>query len=114
MAGSGRICLLARGHLLNALDDAAPELGIGDAREGAGERQSFRCGKKIRNISGRLRLAQPGESIGASRSAFEQKRHRDLKNIGNLLQAACPDAVGALLVFLNLLESQAEPLSELF
>ena len=48
------------------------------------------------------------------RRAFEEKRNRHLQNIGDLLQAAGADAVGAFLVFLHLLEGQAEGVAEFF
>src|SRR3569832_2525736 len=41
---------LVGGDLLDQLDDAAPELGIADAREGAGQRQSLGRGEEIRDI----------------------------------------------------------------
>src|SRR5687768_13674264 len=47
------------------------------------------------------------------RPAFEEKRNRHLKDVRDLLQAAGADAVGALLVFLHLLEGQAERVAEL-
>ena len=50
---------------------------------------------------------------GMLRRAFEEKRHRHLQDMGNLLQAAGADAVGALLVFLHLLEGEAERVAEL-
>src|SRR4029077_1952686 len=50
----------------------------------------------------------------AARSALEQERHRDLQHFRNLLDAAGTDAVGALLVFLDLLKGQPERFAELF
>jgi hypothetical protein len=40
--------------------------------------------------------------------ALEEERYWHLKNVGDLLQSAGPDAVGAFLVFLHLLEGEAE------
>ena len=45
---------------------------------------------------------------------FEEKRYRDLKNMRNLLQAAGADAIGALLVLLNLLKCQTERVPKFF
>src|ERR1044072_1573864 len=45
--------------------------------------------------------------------AFEEKRDRNAKDKRDLLKPARADAVGALLVFLHLLECQAEPIGEL-
>src|SRR5689334_17189970 len=44
---------LARGDLLDQIDDAAPELGVGYLGEGASQRKSFRRGKKVRHIGRR-------------------------------------------------------------
>src|ERR1700730_10901955 len=103
----------ARGDLLDQFDDAAPELGIRDARERAGQRQTLRGRQKIGNVS---RRGAFGEAFarGAARSSLEQKRDRDLKDFGDLLDAACSDPVGALLVFLNLLECKAQCFAEFF
>src|SRR5258705_3530259 len=47
------------------------------------------------------------------RRAFEEERHRHLQDVRHVLQAARADAVGALLVFLHLLEGDLERLSQL-
>src|SRR5262249_13322573 len=46
--------------------------------------------------------------------AFEKEGHRYLQNAGNLLQPACPDPIGPLLVFLYLLKREPERVAELF
>src|ERR1700687_3370566 len=78
----------ARSDLFDQFDNAAPELGVGDARTSARQRQALGGG-------------------GAAGTALEQKRNRDLQYFGDLLDAACADPVGALFVFLNLLEGEA-------
>ena len=47
------------------------------------------------------------------RRAFEEKRNRHLKDLGEVLKAAGADAVGTLLVFLKLLERQAEGIRDI-
>src|SRR5882672_2690473 len=47
------------------------------------------------------------------RRALEEERHRHLKDVRHVLQAARTDAVGALLVFLHLLERDLERLAQL-
>ena len=47
------------------------------------------------------------------RRAVEEERDRDLQDVGNLLQPAGTDPIGALLVFLDLLERQAERIPKL-
>jgi cellobiose-specific phosphotransferase system component IIA len=48
-----------------------------------------------------------------SRRALEKERDRHLQDLRDLLKAARADTVSALLVFLNLLERQAESVAEL-
>src|SRR6516165_2724145 len=47
------------------------------------------------------------------RCTLKEKGHRNLQDMGNLLQAAGADAVRALLVFLYLLESDSERIAQL-
>ena len=47
------------------------------------------------------------------RTALEEERHRDLQDMGDVLQPARADAVGAFLVFLHLLKGDAERVPEL-
>jgi len=46
--------------------------------------------------------------------AFEEERYGHLQDVGDLLQSARPDAVGAFLVFLHLLEGEAERITQFF
>ena len=45
--------------------------------------------------------------------AFEEECDRDLQDVGDLLQPARADAIGALLVFLHLLKCKPERIAEL-
>src|SRR5215469_16487483 len=44
--------------------------------------------------------------------ALEEKSDRDLENVRNLLKTTGTDPIGALIVFLNLLERQPERVAE--
>src|SRR5271154_6875689 len=105
---SALVGAFARGDLLDHLDNAAPKLGVGDARECAGQRQGLGGRQEIRDVSRRGAFGETVGAGGAAGAALEQKRYRDLKYFGDLLNAAGPDPVGALFVFLNLLEGEAE------
>src|ERR1700719_143812 len=48
--------LVVDGDLLDEVDDAAPQLGVADARERFGERQSVRRRKKIGHVGRRRRV----------------------------------------------------------
>src|SRR5450759_5436114 len=103
----------ARGDLFDQFDDAAPELGVGDARERTGQRQALGGRQKIGNVGRRSSFGEAPGVRGAAGASLEQKRYRHLKYFGDLLDAACTDPVGALLVFLNLLEGEAQCFAEL-
>src|SRR5580692_9247932 len=107
--------LFADSDLFDEVDNPPSQLGVADAHEGFGERQAIRGGEKIRNVSRRGRLAQSvrPRRAGNAWRAFEEERHRHLQDQRDLLQAAGADAVRSLLVFLDLLKSQAEVVAEL-
>src|SRR6266566_8706028 len=104
---------LARGDMLDQIDNAAAELGVGDARKRAGQGQSFRGREKIGDVSGRGAFTKTFGPRVAARSALEQKRDRDLEDFRDLLDAAGADPIGTFLVFLNLLEGETQGLAEL-
>src|SRR5262245_22202077 len=60
--------------------------------------------------------APPLEPCGADAfaRALEEERYWHLKDMGDLLQPASPDAVGASLVLLHLLEAETECGTQLF
>ena len=51
--------------------------------------------------------------LGRGRGAVEERGQRDAEHIGDLVEPAGADPVGALLVFLHLLECHADLLAEL-
>src|SRR5664280_693330 len=100
-------------NLLDQFDDAAAQLAVLDLHERLGQRETVGGGEEVRHIGRRGRFAHAG-MFGQMRAAFEEKRNRHLQDVGNMLQPAGADAVGALLVFLHLLEGEAEGVAELF
>src|SRR5271169_2563571 len=108
--------LLVVGDLLDQVDDAPSQLGIVDTRERLGERQPVRGREKIGDIGGRGRLTYVvvTRSRLNVRRALEEERDRHLKDVGNVLQPAGADPIGAFLVFLDLLKRQAESVAEFF
>ena len=97
------------------IDDAAPELGVLDPHESLGQGEAFGGGEEIGHIGRRWRFLQPVVMPAVRRGrAFEEERHRNLQDVGDLLQPAGADAVGAFFVFLHLLEGQTERVAELF
>ena len=94
-------------NLFDQIDDAPAQFAALDFHERLGQRQAIGSGEKVRHIGRRRRFPHAGMARHIRR-AFEEERHRYLQDIGDLLQPAGADTVGALLVFLNLLEGQAK------
>src|SRR3984957_18470425 len=108
--------LLVVGDLLDQIADGPAQLGIADARKRLGERQPVRGREKIGDIGrgGRLTDVVVARSPQLNiRRALEEECDWHLKDDRNLLQPAGTDAVGAFLVFLDLLKRQAERVAEL-
>src|SRR5690606_861861 len=101
------------GQGAHQFDDPAPHLGVADAGEGAVEQEALRARQEVDAIG---RLAVLGEALlrRPPRRALEEVGDGNLEDRGDGLEAAGADAVGALLVFLDLLEGDAEMLAELF
>src|SRR6478736_5879638 len=101
--------------LLDEIDDPPAQLGVLDAHERLGEREPIRGRQKVRHVGGRGSFAEALDAVGAlrRRGAFEEKRHRHLQDLRDLLQSARANAVGALLVLLHLLEGEPEGVAKL-
>jgi hypothetical protein len=101
----GQNLIFAR-DLLDEIDDPPAQLGVLDAHERLGEREPIRGREKVRHVGGRGSFAEALDAVSAllRRGAFEEKRHRHLQDLRDLLQSARANAVGALLVLLHLLE----------
>ena len=77
--------------------------------------QAIRRGEKVGDIGRRRRFAHAADTTAVTahiRRAFEEKCHRNLQDLRNLLQAAGANAVGALFVFLHLLKRQPERVAQ--
>ena len=100
-------------HLLDQLHDAPAQLRARDPHERLDERQPVIGGEKIGDVAGGWRFLQSRRVAGRRWSALEEERHRHLEDEGDLLQPARTDAIGALLVFLDLLKRQAKRIAQL-
>src|ERR1041385_7285470 len=102
-------------HLFDELDDTAAQLRVLNAHKRLDQRQAIGGRQKIRDVSGRRRLFQSlrPAAAGRSRRALKEKRDRHLQDERDLLQPARANPVGALFVFLDLLEREAERVAEL-
>jgi hypothetical protein len=98
-----------RCDLLDKPNNRATQFRVFDEHEGLHQRQAIRRGEKIGHVGGGdSRLASRVPKARRGRPTLEEERNRHLKDLGDMLQAAGADAVGALLVFLNLLERKTE------
>ena len=93
--------------LLNKPNNSAAQFRVWDVHERLYQSQAVRRGEEIihvrigvRNLHRRSRLA---------RRSVEEKWNRHLKDLRDLLQPAGANAVGSLLIFLNLLKRQSKP-----
>src|SRR5258707_13390588 len=85
------------------MNDLATQLRIPDARECLRQSHSIGGGEKFVDVS-----RNAWSPLSSSWGAFEKERNRHLKDLGNVLQSAGTDAVHSFLIFLHLLERQAE------
>ena len=89
------------------------ELRVLDPHESLGERESVRRGEKVGHIGRRRNHFRRLGCTRYARRAFEEERHRDLQDVGDVLQPARADAVRAILVFLDLLKRQPKCVAEI-
>jgi len=95
------------------VEDASPHPQVLYSHERLGELEPVGRGEEFGHIGGGRRLSN---SRGLPRyvgRAFEEERHRDLQDMRDVLQAARAHTVRSLLVFLDLLERDPEPIAEL-
>src|SRR5712671_3480608 len=112
--GPPRSGLVGAGDLLDQIDDSAAQLGVLDAHEGLGQRQAVGGRQEVGDIGRRGRLGKSVVRLARGvRRAVEEERHRYLQDVCDLLKAARADPVRTLLVFLYLLEGEAERVAEL-
>ena len=76
------------------------------------QQEPFGGGEEIRHLGRRgCFLHSVSRTVHVGR-ALEEERYWSLQNVGDLLQPARSDAVSALLVFLHLLEREAERIAQ--
>jgi hypothetical protein len=109
------LALLARRDLLDEINDAPPQLGVADPHEGLGECQTVRGGEKVGDISRRGCFSHSFRPPCARdvRRTIEKERDRHLQYLRDLLKSAGTNAIGALLILLNLLKGEAERVAQL-
>jgi hypothetical protein len=92
--------------LLNKLDNSAAQFRVWDLHESLYQSQAVRRGEEIIHVQVRVgNLYSPSR---LTRHSVEEERNRHLKDLGYVLQPAGANAVGSLLIFLNLLERQSK------
>ena len=89
--------------VLDHLDNAVPQLGLLYSSKRSHQCDTIRRSEKASYILGYLNAAV-GLVIWCS---FEKERYWDFENSRYLLQSARADPIGALLLFLDLLERNA-------
>ena len=94
------------------IEDALAHLGVADLGEGAIELQPLAGRQEVDDIGAGRRLRQHRLAGLGRRSALEEEGGRHFQHPRQLLQPAGADAVGALLVFLDLLERHVEGFAE--
>ena len=99
-----RLVVALTDDFLDEADKGTPQFGVADLRERPDQFQSVGVCEKIGDVGGRRSYRALSGVARDLRGAFEEKRHRDLQNVGHLLQPAGADAVCAFFVFLHLLE----------
>jgi hypothetical protein len=100
--------------LLDQRNDGAPNLRVFDSRVCPYQRDPIGRREKSTHV---IRYRRPTFwafwEMKLARRSLEEKRHRHAKDVRHLMKAAGADAVGALLVFLHLLEGQSQTVGQL-
>jgi hypothetical protein len=93
--------------LLNKQDNSPAQFRVRDAHESLYQSQAVRRGEEIIHV--RVGVSYLHCRSRLARRSVEEKRNRHLKDLRNVLQPARANAIGSLLIFLNLLERQSKP-----
>lgn len=112
MIGCSRRSLALPGDGLHHTNDRAAKAGVLNTHKGFHQSQPVGRRQKIGDIGGRRRIPERLSTFRQLRPSFEEEMHRRVEDLGYRLQPAGADAIGALLVFLNLLEGQPERIGE--
>ena len=116
LLNQGKASLQIRGlcQSFNHVNDGTADRGISDLRERLDQRLAVSAGEEVVNI------VHGGGFVVLSRKAHHARRTVEkgvdwnVKDLGKLLQTAGTNAIGALFIFLDLLECEADAFSELF
>jgi hypothetical protein len=100
--------------LLDQRDDRAPNLRVFDSSVCLYQCHPIRRREKSTHVT-RYRIATfcQFREMKLARRPLKEKRHRYTKDVRQLMKTAGANAVGALLVFLDLLEGQFESVRQL-
>src|SRR5690606_20518245 len=111
----GRRASAVVGERLHQIHNALAHLRIGDLHEGPVELETIGGGQEIGDVTGLAVFCETTCRAGgaAAGTAFEKEGNRCVENRRDRLQAARPDAVGALFIFLYLLECDAQAFAKL-
>jgi hypothetical protein len=94
------------GPALNKPDYNAPQFRVRDAHVRLYQSQAIRRGEEIIHVQ--VRVGNLYSPARMTRHSVEEERNRHLKDLGDVLQPARANAVGPLLIFLNLLKRQSK------
>jgi hypothetical protein len=100
--------------LLDELNDRAPNLRVFDSSVCPYQGDPVGCREKSTYVA---RYRRPTlwalREMQLTRRPLKEERYRHTKDVGQMLETAGTDAVGALLVFLHLLEGQSQTIRQL-
>jgi hypothetical protein len=100
--------------LLDQRYDRAPHPWVFDSSVCPYQRDPIGRGEKSTYVTRYRRLSfWAFREMKLARCSLKEKRHRYTKDLGQLMKAAGADAVGTLLVFLDLLERQSQTVGQL-
>jgi hypothetical protein len=92
--------------------DGVPDIRVFEAQERAGQRVPFGFHQKISDMI-RRRFGVFLRSNARRWQALEEERYRDTQHGRELVKPPGADAIGPFLVFLDLLERDAEPVGDI-
>jgi hypothetical protein len=98
--------IVFRRDLLNKPDNSAAQFRVWDTDERLYQSQAIGGGEEIIHVQ--VRVSNLHSPSRPARHSVEEERNRHLKDLGYVLQPAGANAVGSLLIFLNLLERQSK------
>src|SRR5215471_618672 len=122
LATAQNLGVARRTHGLHHLEDALAHAAFADLVVGANQLERLTLDQRIllllEGCAGLAEALAPAARHRTSRQSVrrhlvEEVRHRHIENLGELVEPARTDAVGAALVLLNLLEGEPDGCSQL-